>query len=151
MAESAPATLSPYTASDGENLAVQDWPVQGGATRGTVLLVHGLGEHAGRYDALARRLNGWGFAVRGYDQFGHGESAGPRGGLTSGTRLLDDLADLVDATRARLPACPPASAWCCWATAWAGWWRRASWRNRQRMGGRGSMRWCCRPPRSMPA
>lgn len=104
MAEPAPATLSPYTASDGENLAVQDWPVQGGATRGTVLLVHGLGEHAGRYDALARRLNGWGFAVRGYDHYGHGESAGPRGGLTSGTRLLDDLADLVDATRARLPA-----------------------------------------------
>ncbi|KQR62141.1 alpha/beta hydrolase [Acidovorax sp. Leaf160] len=107
MPEPAPATLSPYTASDGENLAVQDWPVQGGARRGTVLLVHGLGEHAGRYDALARRLNGWGFAVRGYDQYGHGESAGPRGGLTSDTRLLDDLADLVQATRARLPAGQP--------------------------------------------
>lgn len=96
------STLSPFTASDGENLAVQDWPLPPGARRGTVLLVHGLGEHAGRYEALARRLNGWGFAVRGYDHYGHGDSAGPRGGLTSDLRLLVDLADLVDATRARM-------------------------------------------------
>src|SRR5690606_8871452 len=97
-----PSTLTTFTASDGENLAVQDWPLPDGEPqRGTVLLVRGLGEHVGRYDAGARRLNNWGFAVRGYDQYGHGESAGPRGGLTGDTRLLDDLADLVDATRAR--------------------------------------------------
>ena len=46
-----------------------------------VVLVHGLGEHAGRYDHVARRLNSWGFAVRGYDQYGHGESDGVRGAL----------------------------------------------------------------------
>ena len=100
MQELPESTLSPYTASDGENLAVQDWPLP--HARATVLLVHGLGEHAGRYDALARRLNGWGFAVRGYDHFGHGDSAGPRGGLTSDGRLTADLADLIDATRARM-------------------------------------------------
>ena len=103
-----PSTLTTFTASDGENLAVQDWPLpEGEPCRGTVLLVHGLGEHVGRYDAVARRLNDWGFAVRGYDQYGHGESGGPRGGLTSDLRLLDDLADLVDATRARMPAGQP--------------------------------------------
>ena len=31
------------------------------------------------YDHVARQLNQWGFAVRGYDQCGHGESAGARG------------------------------------------------------------------------
>ena len=104
-----PATiLSPFTAADGENLAVYDWPLDEGiARRGTVLLVHGLGEHAGRYSALAQRLNAWGFAVRGYDQYGHGQSAGPRGGLSTDTRLLVDLSDLVDATRARMPAGQP--------------------------------------------
>jgi alpha-beta hydrolase superfamily lysophospholipase len=108
MIEPAPSTLTTFTAGDGENLAVQDWPLlPGQPQRGTVLLVHGLGEHVGRYDALARRLNGWGFAVRGYDQYGHGESSGPRGGLTADRRLLDDLADMVDALRARMPAGQP--------------------------------------------
>lgn len=102
------STLSTFVASDGDNLAVQDWPLEPGqAVRAVVLLVHGLGEHVGRYDALARRLNDWGFAVRGYDQYGHGESGGARGGLPSDTRLLDDLADIVDSTRARMdPATP---------------------------------------------
>jgi alpha-beta hydrolase superfamily lysophospholipase len=97
------ATLTTFTATDGENLAVQDWPVvEAVRQRGVVLLVHGLGEHAGRYDALAQRLNSWGFAVRGYDQYGHGESGGPRGGLTTAGRLLDDLADVAESTRRKL-------------------------------------------------
>ena len=102
------STLTTVTAADGENLAVQDWALpEGRPQRGTVLIVHGLGEHVGRYDHVARRLNAWGFAVRGYDQYGHGESGGPRGGLTSDLRLLDDLADMVDATRARMAAGQP--------------------------------------------
>jgi alpha-beta hydrolase superfamily lysophospholipase len=96
------STLSTFTASDGDNLALQDWPLPEDVTqRGVVVLVHGLGEHAGRYDHVARRLNSWGFAVRGYDQYGHGESDGVRGGLPSTPRLLDDLADVIESTRAR--------------------------------------------------
>lgn len=97
------STLSTFTATDGENLIVQEWPLPHAlAQRGTVILVHGLGEHAGRYDALACRLNDWGFVVRGYDQYGHGESGGVRGGLPRDERLLDDLADIVDSTRHRM-------------------------------------------------
>jgi len=97
------STLSTFVALDGDNLAVQDWPLASHQVlRGVVLLVHGLGEHAGRYDHLAGQLNDWGFAVRGYDQYGHGESGGPRGGLPTDTRLLDDLADIVDSTRSRM-------------------------------------------------
>ena len=97
------STLSTFTASDGDNLAVQDWPLpEGVRLRGVVLLVHGLGEHAGRYEHVARRLNRWGFAVRGYDQYGHGESGGVRGALPKTSRLLDDLADLVESTRIRM-------------------------------------------------
>lgn len=98
------STLSTFTAGDGENLAVQDWPLaEEVPMRGVVMLVHGLGEHAARYDQLAQRLNGWGFAVRGYDQYGHGESGGSRGHLPSDGRLVDDLEDLLGSTRARLP------------------------------------------------
>ena len=95
--------LSPFTASDGENIALQDWPLpDGAAMRGVVVLVHGLGEHAGRHDALAMRLNDWGFAVRGYDQYGHGESSGVRGGLPASNRLLEDLVDVIENTRQRI-------------------------------------------------
>ncbi len=98
------STLSTFTASDGDNIALQDWPLpEGVALRGVVLLVHGLGEHAGRYERLARRLNSWGFAVRGYDQYGHGESNGERGNITGTPRLLDDLADVIESTRTRIP------------------------------------------------
>jgi alpha-beta hydrolase superfamily lysophospholipase len=96
-------TLSTFTASDGDNLALQDWPLPDNAVlRGVILLVHGLGEHAGRYDHVARRLNSWGFAVRGYDQYGHGESDGVRGALPVPTRLLDDLLDVMESTRSRM-------------------------------------------------
>ncbi len=101
------STLSTFTASDGDNLAVQDWYLpEGVRQRGAVLIVHGLGEHAGRYDHFARVLNDWGFAVRSYDQYGHGESDGTRGGLPHANRLLDDLADLVESTRVRNPGMP---------------------------------------------
>ena len=101
------STLSTFTASDGDNLAVQDWHLpEGVQPRASVLVVHGLGEHAGRYDTLARRLNAWGFAVRSYDQYGHGESGGVRGALSQHTRLIDDLCDLADSMRRRHPGVP---------------------------------------------
>lgn len=101
------STLSTFTASDGDNLAVQDWHLPDEAQpRATVLVVHGLGEHGHRYDALARRLNGWGFAVRSYDQYGHGDSGGTRGALPQSARFIDDLADLVETTRNRAPGVP---------------------------------------------
>jgi alpha-beta hydrolase superfamily lysophospholipase len=96
-------TLTTYTASDGDNLAVQDWPLpEGLGLRGVVIIVHGLGEHAGRYEHVARRLNEWGFAVRGYDHYGHGDSNGARGTLPHPNRLVDDLADFVASTRQRV-------------------------------------------------
>ncbi len=94
--------FSPMTARDGTNLVVMDWPLGQGPVRGVVLIVHGLGEHAWRYDALALKLNSWGFAVRAYDQYGHGESMGQRGALPGDDRLLQDLAEVVDESRARM-------------------------------------------------
>ena len=99
----AESTLSTFVASDGDRVVVLDWPLEAGvALRGVVIVVHGLGEHAGRYEQVALQLNEWGFAVRGYDQCGHGESGGARGSLPTDTRLLDDLADIIDSTRARM-------------------------------------------------
>ncbi len=101
------SSFSPLTARDGTNLVVVDWPLTKGPVRGVVLVVHGLGEHAWRYDHVAERLNTWGFAVRAYDQYGHGESMGQRGALPSADRLLTDLAEVVDESRARMNAATP--------------------------------------------
>jgi alpha-beta hydrolase superfamily lysophospholipase len=51
-------------------------PLAAAAARGTVLIVHGLGEHIGRYEAVAAALNAAGWHVVGYDQRGHGRSEG---------------------------------------------------------------------------
>ena len=95
----AAALQTPFVTAGGQTLMLHDWPAPQCAPRAQVLLVHGLGEHAGRYAGLARALCDWGFAVRAYDQRGHGLSGGPRGGLTHDTALLDDLAEVIDTTR----------------------------------------------------
>lgn len=56
---------------------------------GQVLLLHGLGEHSGRYVALALALRDAGFSVYTYDQRGHGRSAGVRA-LVNVEELLRD-------------------------------------------------------------
>jgi alpha-beta hydrolase superfamily lysophospholipase len=100
--------LSELLAQGGERIAVQDWPLDDeGRMRGQVLLMHGLGEHAGRYKHVAKRLNDWGFSVRGYDQYGHGKSSGRRGSMPNDQRLLDDLEYSMAATRKRMPENKP--------------------------------------------
>lgn len=96
-------TQAPFTARDGHNLAIFDWPLPKGVRpRGVVLIVHGLGEHAWRYNDLALQLNDWGFVVRAYDQRGHGDSSGAPGVLPDEDALIDDLFEVVDDTRSRL-------------------------------------------------
>lgn len=84
----------------GPKVAVHDWLLPGTQRpRGVVLIVHGLGEHAGRYATLSGLLNAWGFCVRVYDQRGHGTSDGARGVLPTQEALLHDLDDVLADTR----------------------------------------------------
>jgi alpha-beta hydrolase superfamily lysophospholipase len=102
------AIMSTLNAADKDQLALYDWPLPATQmSRGTVLLVHGLGEHMGRYTHVTKHLNDWGFAVRGYDQFGHGLSTGPRGGLPTNDRMLDDLTNILTQTRQQMRAGEP--------------------------------------------
>lgn len=80
-------------------LALYDWALPLSPPLGTVVLVHGLGEHAGRYGEIAAHLYQWGFAVRAYDQQGHGQSAGARGDLLRPGSLQADLCRVIDDTR----------------------------------------------------
>ena len=89
------------TTRDGCSLSLSRWPAApGAAPRGQVLIVHGLGEHAARYDPVASALNAEGWSVLGFDQRGHGRSSGRRGTLARADSLLDDLAQVIDHTAA---------------------------------------------------
>ena len=80
-------------------LALYDWAMPASKPLGTVILVHGLGEHAGRYGEVAAHLHQWGFAVRAYDQQGHGQSEGARGDMLRPGSLQADLCRVIDDTR----------------------------------------------------
>jgi alpha-beta hydrolase superfamily lysophospholipase len=84
--------------ADGVDLYVRDWPVPAGTRRrGAALIVHGLGEHSGRYDHVAAALNASGIAVRSYDHRGFGQSGGGRGVIPNEAAFLDDAKLVFDA------------------------------------------------------
>lgn len=85
------------TTEDGIPLAVTDWlPDPGVPVTGSILLMHGLGEHAGRYAHVVRFFNRCGLLVRSYDHRGHGRSDGPRGDVPDQTALLRDAKLVLD-------------------------------------------------------
>jgi alpha-beta hydrolase superfamily lysophospholipase len=92
---------TPLTTADGLKLHLQAWPAP--SANGTVLIVHGLGEHIARYAHVAAHLNGWGWNVVGYDHRGHGRSEGDKGRLNTRHDLLLDLATVIDAVRKQHP------------------------------------------------
>ncbi|RPH62974.1 MAG: alpha/beta hydrolase [Burkholderiales bacterium] len=63
----------------------------------TVVMVHGLSEHIGRYAALGDWFAARGWTLRGHDHRGHGRSQGRRGTVSSSYDLVDDLAAAIDA------------------------------------------------------
>jgi alpha-beta hydrolase superfamily lysophospholipase len=89
-----------WSAADKTRLFAQAWEPAGGQS-GVIAIVHGLGEHSGRYAEVAGQLVDAGYAVLTFDQRGHGRSEGPRGHAPSYDVLLDDLEILVAQARRR--------------------------------------------------
>lgn len=75
--------------SGGTRLAWYRWDAP--RARGGVVLVHGFGDHAGRFVELARILVGRGYSVFAYDSRGHGRSEGKRGHADRFELFLEDL------------------------------------------------------------
>ena len=70
---------------------VHSWSPVGRQPSASVCIVHGLGEHGGRYHRLAERLADQGFQVLAFDQQGHGRSKLPAGCIESYPAMLADI------------------------------------------------------------
>jgi alpha-beta hydrolase superfamily lysophospholipase len=90
---------------DGVRLHVRAW-MPSDAARGVVCIVHGMGEHGGRYANVAAALVRAGLAVYAVDQRGHGLTPGKRGHAPSAERLALDAARFVGMAGARHPGLP---------------------------------------------
>jgi len=90
---------------DGLKLHGQGWEPDAGI-KAVVCLVHGLGEHCGRYAHVAEAFNQAGYALLACDLRGHRRSEGKRGHAPSYTVLTDDISQLLEMAKERYPDLP---------------------------------------------
>ena len=95
-AGAAPGAIAP--GADGTPLHLRHWATSG-KPWATVLLVHGIGEHSGRYERTGRLMAEAGIDVHAFDIRGHGLSGGRRVYVRVWDDYLDDLAVRVAAVR----------------------------------------------------
>lgn len=69
-------------------------------------IIHGIGEHMGRYDRMAGYLTEAGIAVLGIDLRGHGLSEGRRGHTTPRSEVLDDISMMLEKAESLYPGVP---------------------------------------------
>ena len=87
---------------DGTNINCVDY-FPASPAHSSIVFMHGLGEHCGRYTHLADYFCTRGFAVRTYDLRGHGKSSGRRGDIPHQDSLLDDAQQVMHDWQASCP------------------------------------------------
>lgn len=98
-------TESQWKTPDGTNLHVYSWNGLK-APKGVICLVHGLGEHAGRYTHVAQALTDAGYEMLGFDLPGHGKSDGKRGSTGSYEKLMEHISRLLSEAHRAYPGLP---------------------------------------------
>lgn len=98
--------ITPYRVDSGEGECLQAYEWKAGSPRGAVVVMHGIRDHALRYDGLARALNAKGFSVYAQDMRGHGRSGGDRQRFDSMPQLVADLHHAVSEAKTRNPGLP---------------------------------------------
>ena len=94
MAAESPSELAGTVVSaDGTKLAYRAWLKQGADV--TFAVVHGFGEHAGRYERFATGMGALGMSTYAVDLRGHGQSPGQRGYVDSWSQWTDDASAFV--------------------------------------------------------
>jgi len=92
-AEGTLAREGTIASADGTRLSYRAWPKAGAQL--TFAVVHGLGDHARRYERFAQAMTRYGFGTFAVDLRGHGKSAGRRGHVDRWSQWTDDVAAFV--------------------------------------------------------
>jgi acylglycerol lipase len=100
------AAIEHASARDGTSLLLRHWPVATGEPWASVLIVHGLAEHSGRYEHVGAQLAAAGLEAFAFDQRGFGASGGPRASIDRWSQIHDDLEERLVAVRSIAPARP---------------------------------------------
>ena len=83
---------------DGVKQLVRHWDADD--PKASVLVLHGIAEHSGRYEHVGSTLAAAGYSTVAYDHHGHGGSGGRRGHIPDFEVFLDDVEDQLAALRA---------------------------------------------------
>ena len=94
------------TASDGLSIFLRVWKPEDEEPRAVLILVHGLAEHAGRYQNVVDVFLKQGYAIYGHDHRGFGRSGGRRGDFERFEQVLADLDQVVELARTQFPDLP---------------------------------------------
>jgi acylglycerol lipase len=96
---------SKWKSRDAIDFLLRGWEPQG-TPRAVVALVHGLGEHTGRYEHVARLITDGGYIFAGFDLRGHGKSSGIRGHFPSLDIAMQDIGNFLSLLVKRYPDLP---------------------------------------------
>lgn len=96
---------SSFIGAGGVRLYSQTWAAES-APRGVIAIVHGAGEHSGRYPTIVEHLTASGFAIAGFDHRGHGQSPGRRGHIMSWSEYREDVRAFLGHVGAQFPDVP---------------------------------------------
>jgi alpha-beta hydrolase superfamily lysophospholipase len=88
---------------DGLNVYAKGWAPEK-EPKAVICLVHGLGEHIGRYDHVGAAFVEAGYALVGFDMRGHGKSGGSRGHTPSAEAYYKDIDALLAEATKRYPS-----------------------------------------------
>lgn len=104
LGQSIRRTEAHFVAAAGRSLFRRSWLPE--APDRSIVLVHGFGEHSGRYESFGAWFAARGVAVHAYDHTGHGQSSGRRGHVRRFDDFLDDLAEFLKVVQSEHPSLP---------------------------------------------
>jgi len=94
-----------FEGKDGTSFYVQGWEPEV-QPKAVVVLVHGLGEHTGRYAHVGQALTDAGYVLVGFDLRGHGKSGGARVHFPSLDVVTQDISQFFQFVSQRHPNLP---------------------------------------------